>query len=153
VFLSTVPCPWLTQPNRLSMSSITSISNVTRVSIISDHDLDCSPAISAWERSNHSIESYLFTCEGPKHPKKRKTPLGLGLGLGIGLPALAAIGYCIYLCKKRTSQKPKLKDTPPEYDLGGTYKYSPAAGGGSAQGSKTVADTHAIDASSNASEE
>lgn len=135
------------------MSTVTDLGEVI---IKSDLDIDCSPAIDAWDLSHNRTE--IFSCKGPVHPPKSKRPLKLGLGIGLGIPAFLALCYGFYLLIKKNSrelelQKLKYQDTPPEYNMGIPPKYNPPADGGSEQGLEPMAGTHSVDGGGSVQEE
>lgn len=154
--MSPVPCLWLTQPYRISMSTVTDLGEVF---INSDLDIDCSPAIDAWDLSHNTTQK--FRCTGPVHPPKSKRPLKLGLGIGLGIPAFLVVCYGLYLLNKQNTKvsrelklrKLKHQDTPPEYNMGIPPKYNPPADGGSEQGLEPTAGTRSVDGGGSVQEE
>ena len=135
---------------------MSSVMNVHSLIISSDRSVDCSSAMDAYYRSNHTDRSGYY-CTGLKRPKNIKLQLGLGIGLGV--PAFVAFYFCLYLWKKRASRKTMLerstnKDTPPPYSMDNLPPYAPAAGTVSERGSEAgITGTQPADERSSVQEE
>jgi hypothetical protein len=116
---------------------MSTIHEVHLVSIESNLVLDCSPATSAWARTNHSASlSHDFISCWSLKPATKSIPLRINLGLGLGIPAAAIAFISVYLWwqKRRSPQRLKDSQAPPAYDLGGAPPmYSPTANGTSEQ--------------------
>ncbi|KFY95459.1 hypothetical protein V500_02774 [Pseudogymnoascus sp. VKM F-4518 (FW-2643)] len=135
---------------------MSSVMNVHSLFISSDCSVDCSSAMDAYYRSNHTDRSG-YHCAGLKRPKNIKLQLGLGIGLGV--PAFFAFYFSLYLWKQRASRKIMLerstnKDTPPPYSMDNLPPYVPAAGTVSERGSEaSITGTQPADGDSSVQEE
>lgn len=140
---------------------MSSLAHVGEVKINSKEILDCSPAITAWEGTQHSIPDDKFYCQGQKvSPKKTFPKAAIVAMMSIGIPLVIITLVLLYIQKRKKAIRRQNEAPPPEYDvaleaLPKLPKYSPREDGGSVngpesvQGSESVASTHPLERRNN----